>query len=175
MRHVYVNRTAYVLAALLIVSTAAFAWMRSHDLSFVMVIGADRLAEAEPRDGDAWDWRGLGERVYADACAACHSTLPHVPELAAREGGRSFLIDFMLFGFDGEAEIDGASVSFFHDPYDDLSDEQTAAVLNHMLVAWIDRDAPPDDVARFDPEEIDAARAQDLDPQEVAERRPPPD
>ena len=175
MRHVYVNRAAYVLAALLIVASAAFAWMRSHDLSFVGFIDADRLVEAEPRDDDTWDWRRLGERVYADSCAACHRTLPHVPELAAREGGRSFLIDFMLFGFDGEAEIEGASVSFYHDPYDDLSDEQTAAVLNHMLVSWVDRDAPPDDVALFDPEEIDAARAQDLEPPEVAERRPPPD
>ena len=174
MRHVYVNRAAYVLAALLIVATAAFAWMRSHDLSFVGFIDADRLAEAEPRDDD-WDWRRLGERVYADSCAACHRTLPHVPELAAREGGRAFLIDFMLFGFDGEAEIDGATISFDHDPYDDLSDEQTAAVLNHMLVAWIDRDLPPEDVGLYLPEEIDAAREHDLAPQEVAERRPPPE
>lgn len=175
MRHVYVNRAAALLATLLVVVAVLFAWARSEGLSLVLLVD-QRLLEREaeaPTEGtaDDEDWAARGEQVWSEHCSACHARLPHVSELASREGGRSYLIDLVLFGFEGEATIDGERRSFEHPAFDDLADEDLAAVLDHALVAW-DEDDASDDVDRYRPEELDEARDRDLAPSEVAERRP---
>jgi hypothetical protein len=123
MRHVYVNRAAIVLAVLLVVSTALFAWWRSRDLALVVFVDADagRLEalaaddddRAEPED---WAWQVPGGSFYAGSCRGCHVRLTHVPELFAADGGRPYLIDLLLFGFEGEAPIDGSLERFDHPP-----------------------------------------------------------
>jgi hypothetical protein len=197
MRHVYVNRAAIVLAVLLVVSTALFAWWRSQDLALVVFVDAGLIASlddadtgaeapadapaeasAEPdedaADPEGWAWQVPGGTLYAGACRGCHVRLTHVPELVAADGGRSYLIDLLLFGFEGEAEIDGSLERFDHPPFAERSDEEIAAVLNHLLVSWGNEDDLPDDVAYFGPEEVEEARDGELTPVEVAERRPDP-
>jgi hypothetical protein len=210
MRHVYVNRAAIVLAVLLVVSTALFAWWRSQDLALVMFVDAGLLAAADDADAEAqddaddadedaeeeadeaadedadaerdedtddadgWAWQVPGGTLYAGACRGCHVRLTHVPELFAADGGRPYLIDLLLFGFEGEAEIDGSLERFDHPPFEERSDEEIAAVLNHLLVSWGNDDDLPDDVAYYRPEEVEEARDRELTPVEVAERRPDP-
>jgi mono/diheme cytochrome c family protein len=185
MRHVYVNRAAIVLAVLLVVSTALFAWWRSQDLALVVLIDAGRLeatddaaaadaAAADDADAptDARDAEVVGASLYVGECRSCHLRLTHVPGLVAADGGRAYLVDFLLFGFDGEAEIDGSLERFDHPPFAELSDEEVAAVLNHLLVSWGNEDELPDDVEPYRPGEVGEARDRDLTPAEVAERRP---
>jgi hypothetical protein len=212
MRHVYVNRAAIVLAVLLVVSTALFAWWRSQDLALVVFVDADLLAVADDADAaaeteaeaeteveteaeaetagagapadaerdetaedpEAWAWQVPGGSLYVGACRGCHVRLTHVPELFAADGGRPYLIDLLLFGFEGEAEIDGNLERFEHPPFSDRSDEEIAAVLNHLLVSWGNEDDLPDDAAYYRPGEVEEARDRELTPAEVAERRPDP-
>jgi hypothetical protein len=199
MRHVYVNRAAIVLATLLVVSTALFAWWRSQDLALVVFVDADLLAAADdadaevdaeaearaevlaadeddedPADAATWAWQVPGSALYAGACRGCHVRLTHVPELFAADGGRPYLIDLLLFGFEGEAAIDDSLERFDHPPFAERSDEEIAAVLNHLLVSWGNEDDLPDDVAHYRPEEVEEARERELTPAEVAERRPDP-
>jgi hypothetical protein len=193
MRHVYVNRAAIVLAVLLVASTALFAWWRSQDLALVLFVEAGLLAadddadaqaaeEAEAEapaerdeeavDPEAWAWQVPGGTLYAGACRGCHVRLTHVPELFAADGGRPYLIELLLFGFEGEAPIDGSLERFDHPAFAERSDEEIAAVLNHLLVSWGNEDDLPDDVAYYRPEEVEEARERELTPAEVAERRP---
>jgi hypothetical protein len=177
MRHVYVNRAAIVLAVLLVVSTALFAWWRSRDLALVVFVDAGRLEalaaddddRAEPED---WAWQVPGGSFYAGSCRGCHVRLTHVPELFAADGGRPYLIDLLLFGFEGEAPIDGSLERFDHPPFADRSDDDVAAVLNHLLVSWGNEDDLPDDAEFYRPEEVEDARERELTPTEVAELRP---
>jgi mono/diheme cytochrome c family protein len=192
MRHVYVHRAAIVLAVLLVVAAALFAWWRSQDLALVVFVDAGLLAAADEEaeaerdedaeadrgedaaDPDAWAWQVPGSALYAGACRGCHVRLTHVPELFAADGGRTYLIDLLLFGFEGEAEIEGRRERFDHPPFAERSDEEIAAVLNHLLVSWGNEDDLPDDVADYRPEEVAEARDRELTPAEVAERRPEP-
>jgi hypothetical protein len=187
MRHVYVNRAAIVLAVLLLASTALFAWWRSQDLALVVLVDAGRFeaaaddgdAEAsadaeEPADdgADAWDWQVRGGSLYVGECRSCHAQVTHVPDLMAAEGGRAYLIDLLLFGFEGEAAIGGRAVRFAHPPFAGLADVEGAAILNHLLTSWGNADDLPDDAELYRPAEVAAARDRDLTPAEVAERRP---
>jgi hypothetical protein len=93
----------------------------------------------------------VGASLYVGECRSCHLRLTHVPGLVAADGGRAYLVDFLLFGFDGEAEIDGSLERFDHPPFAELSDEEVAAVLNHLLVSWGNEDDLPDDVEPYRP------------------------
>lgn len=125
-------------------------------------------------DPEAWAWQVPGSSLYAGACRGCHVRLTHVPELVAADGGRPYLIDLLLFGFEGEAEIDGSAERFDHPPFADRTAEELAAVLNHLLVSWGNDDELADDVAHYRPAEVEEARDRELTPVEVAERRPDP-
>ena len=173
MRHLYANRAAYLLAGLLVVATALFAWLRSEGGTLIAV-DEDRVQDIE---GEAWDeaaWGPLGEAVYAAECQACHATLTHIPELFAAQDGRSYLIDLMLNGYDGEMVIEGSASSVEHPRFADLDDAELAAVLNHLLVSWGNDEALPDEPDFYAPPDIEEARDRDLSPEEVAASRPSP-
>jgi hypothetical protein len=175
MRHIYVNRAVYILATLLVVATAAFAYLRSEGFVLAVFLPETRIADADPADGvidDEWDWRSLGETIFVGQCRSCHAALGHLGEVVAAEGGRDYLIEFMLYGFDGEAEIDGQMIDFYHDPFDDYSNEAIAAVSNHMLVSWGNADVLPETFEFYVPDEIEAFRDRDLSPEDMPERRP---
>lgn len=170
MRHIYVNRATYALAALLVLGVFAFAWMRSRGI----VIAAREGTASVTTEGASWDWQELGEQVYADNCSGCHAELPHVSEVFTAEDGRSYLISFMLFGYEGEVVTEGDRQGLTHRPFADLADDEVAASLNHMLVSWGSAEQLPDDVDYYEPSEIRQAREQELSPEEVASLRPSP-
>lgn len=163
MRHIYVNRFTYLLGTGLVLAVLLFAWLRS-----------GTVADGGPRPGIQWDWQLLGQTVYDAECSSCHAQLTHIPELFSRGAGRTYLVDFMLFGFDGEAMIAGRTRRLRHPPFDDLSDEELAAVLNHMLVSWGNRESLYEDAEFYEPREIELARVPELSREEVVRSRPRP-
>jgi mono/diheme cytochrome c family protein len=121
-----------------------------------------------------------GANVYATSCASCHQPngagIPgvfppiagHVGDLYAAENGRQYLSDVIVFGLQGAITIDGTEYdgvmpSWFH-----LSDEEIAAVLNHIMTAWDD----PVEFEPYDAADVARSRRAALSPQGVLERRP---
>jgi mono/diheme cytochrome c family protein len=122
-----------------------------------------------------------GALVYSTNCASCHQAsgegLPgvfpplagHASELYQQEGGRRYLSDVVVFGLQGPISVGGASYdgvmpSWFH-----LSDDEIAAVLNHVLTAW------DDEITEFEPytaADVATSRRGARTPQGVWERRP---
>ncbi len=124
----------------------------------------------------------LGARVYRSACAACHQhdgagmpgafppLVGHAAALAATR--REHLVRLVLFGQQGPIEdaagqrYDGAMPASSY-----LTDEELAAVLNHVTRAWGNDARLPAGAAPFTADEVAAARAAPLTPREVNARR----
>ena len=136
---------------------------------------AERLAAATETSGDA---------AYAN-CASCHQAsgagiagaFPplnggHAPELASAEGGRTYLVDAMLYGVQGSMQVQGTTYNGVMPGWQQLSDDVLAAALNHIVAAWDNLDALPAGFEPFTPDEIAAGRGQSLAPSQVLESRP---
>lgn len=162
------RRAIYLLGLLLAVAATGFAWLRSEGLS--LAIAADTSAVAPAAETYAW-W-APAEELWEARCASCHQTLDYVPELFAAEGGRDYLIDFMLFGARGDAYLYGEWQGLRHRPYGELEDEQIAAVLNLTLLAWGNDEALPEAVELYRPDEVAAARPRQVPQEEVLLGRP---
>lgn len=116
-----------------------------------------------------FDWQDLGERTYAN-CMGCHQAtgvgIPpifpplagHLPNIAAKEGGREYLINILLFGLQGEISVLGESYNGAMPSWSSLSDEQIAAVVNYQLHSWGNDELLPEDFAIILPEEVAAQR-----------------
>ncbi len=126
-----------------------------------------------------------GEAVYAANCVACHQAtgqgIPgafpplaggHAAELANVEGGKDYLVHALLYGVQGQLVVNGTSYSGVMPAWQQLSDDQIAAVLNYVTTAWDNQDVLADDVAPFTPDEIAAARGEGLSSSDVLESRP---
>jgi cytochrome c oxidase subunit 2 len=86
-----------------------------------------------------------GARVYAANCASCHGpegagitgAFPpmagHAADIAARDGGRDYLVDAMLYGLMGPIVVDGVSYNGVMPAWGQLSDADIAAVLDHVV------------------------------------------
>jgi len=85
-----------------------------------------------------------GARVYAANCAACHGPagagiagafppLGQVAEIAARDGGRGYLIDAMLYGLQGPMSVGGVAYNGLMPAWSQLPDADVAAVLDHVV------------------------------------------
>ncbi len=128
--------------------------------------------EVPVRETVDWDWEDTGESTWAGQCRTCHSRLEHIPDLVAGEDGRDYLIDFLLYGYEGEIEIEGSVDAISHVSFESLSDEEIAAVLNYMLVSWDNEEDLPEGTVLYEPDDIDERRDQGLEPQDVPELRP---
>jgi mono/diheme cytochrome c family protein len=138
----------------------------------------DIAAEAPDPEFD----RALGEQVYAQNCSACHQAtgqgIPgafpplagHAPELYAVDGGRTLLIDILLYGLQGPITVSGQGYNGLMPAWAQLSDEQAAAVVNHILTAWGNEDAI-DDFDAIRAAEVAAERDKGLSPGAVHELR----
>src|SRR3984885_10354552 len=91
---------------------------------FVTIAAATALmaaalpAQAQPTGGGSGD---AGSRVYAANCVACHqaggtgvpAAFPplagHVPELLKRADGRTYAGKVLLFGLEGEINVNGSA------------------------------------------------------------------
>ncbi|KPD25971.1 cytochrome C552 [Thermus scotoductus] len=118
-----------------------------------------------------------GAQVYAN-CAGCHGpqgegnppAFPplkgHVEKLLKAEGGRTYLLLAVLYGLQGPIKVEGKEYAGIMPGFAWLSDEEIALVLNH-LAGW----GAPQGFKPYSPEEVKAARAKALSPEEVLKHR----
>ena len=114
----------------------------------------------------------LGASTYA-SCVGCHQPtgagIPgafpplagHAADLFNADGGRTYLIDMMLYGLQGEIVVDGTTYNGLMPAFPQLSDDAIAAVLNHTLTEW-GNDALIDDFDAIRAEEVAAERDKGL-------------
>jgi hypothetical protein len=162
----------YLMAVFVVVLVVVLAFARTAD--FTITLGFEAPAAKSAADPDTQPWLDLGTQVWDARCYSCHAALTHVPELFLADGGRTYLLEMMLFGVRGEVVIEGVPVNLRHRPYASLDDEQLAAVLNLMLVAWGNDEAMPAEVSFYTTEETAGARPRERSNEEVLEGRPNP-
>ncbi len=143
--------------------------------------GEDTEDEQE-ESGTDFDWQDLGKTTY-NSCQACHQVngegIPgafpplkgHMAELYNAEGGRKYIINVVIYGLQGEIEVQATTYSSAMSQHKFLSDEQIAAVLNHELSSW-GNDELLEEFSPILPSEVTAERENDFSPQEVLELRP---
>lgn len=172
MRHVIANLFTYVLAGLLLIGSAVFAWIRSSQLVISDEASALARFEATPEAAEAW--RALGERSYEANCRRCHGAdgqgwdqyppLTDVGRIAAAPGGRDYLIALHLFGVASDRwRAPMPAMGHMHDI-------ELAAVVDHVLTRF--GDAPPIGAAPISSRELAARRATPMSPYQVSARRP---
>lgn len=151
--------------------------LRRRLAALVIALLACGAAVAQGPDGGE-----LGATTYTQ-CAACHQVdgggipaafpplVGHAPELASVEGGRQYLATLTLYGLMGEISVDGVGYNGVMTPHAHLDDEALAAVLNHVLHAWGNAEALPDDFVPYSAEDVAAERGRGLSPADVYEIR----
>ena len=175
------NELVVAIAALLVTTALLFAWLASQPPPAARVPG-DNLPPASDVPEQEFDWTALGDETYRARCASCHREgdltrrVPplrqHVPRLFLAEGGRTYLIDFLLFGLEGELSVEGHTYQASHPIYNDrLTDDEAAAVLNAILVNWDNDKLLPADARLYAPDDIAARRPLALSRGEVRASR----
>lgn len=167
------------MAAFVLVLVGALALVRSG--GFAVTVGAESApAASQPADTahddavDARAWLLPGLELWDARCYSCHDSLAYIPELFLADGGRAYLIDLLLYGIRGDVVIEGSMTNLRHRSYAALDDEELAALLNTMLVAWGNDAALPAGVRFYQADEVAAARAIERTQDEVRESRPNP-
>ncbi len=124
-----------------------------------------------------------GETVYEANCVACHqangqgipSAFPplagHVPDLLVIEGSRAYLTHVVLYGLQGQIEVEGQTYGGLMPAWAQLDDGQIAGVLNYISTAWENEAALPEGFEAFTAEEVAAERDLGLTPSEVHTER----
>ena len=140
-------------------------------------------AQGEATPVAVFDWQELGESTYSANCVSCHQATGlgivgafpplagHIPDLYNAEGGREYIINVVLYGLQGEINVEGNVYNGIMTPWSQLSDEEIAATLNHELMSW-GNDALVTDFTPILPEEVTALRGQGLAPADVLSLRP---
>jgi mono/diheme cytochrome c family protein len=115
-----------------------------------------------------------GSRVYAANCVACHqaggtgvpAAFPplagHVPELLKRADGRTYVGKVLLFGLEGEINVNGNAFAGAMPAWSTLSDNDIADVLNYVSKAWDNGKSLPSDFKPFTSDEIKVLRTPEL-------------
>lgn len=123
----------------------------------------------------------LGNATYMN-CLACHQItgegIPgafpplkgHMPKLYNADGGREYLIQVVLYGLQGQIVVDGMTYNGLMTPWNSLSDDAIAAVLNHELTSW-GNDAMLNNFSPITAEEVATQRATPLTAMEVLANR----
>jgi mono/diheme cytochrome c family protein len=104
---------------------------------------------------------GLGVPGYAPPLAA------HIPEVGTATGGRSYLIQVLLYGLKGELMVKGKRFSSNMPAFADLNDREAASVLNLILTNWGNDKLLPKDHKPIAPEEVKAQRDNRLTAEQV--------
>lgn len=128
-----------------------------------------------------WD-RELGATTYTQVCSACHQAtgmgVPgafpplagHAPTLVQVDGGRTHLIHTVLYGLQGPIVAGGMTYNSVMTAQA-VDDEQTAAVLNHILNEWGNDAELPDGFTPITAEDVAAERGLGLTGADVHEAR----
>ncbi|MBX3144490.1 MAG: cytochrome c [Trueperaceae bacterium] len=132
-------------------------------------------AEAAPI---AWN-EELGQQAYLSNCMACHQAtgqgIPgafpplaeHAAELYAADGGE-YLLHVVLFGLQGQIAVNGMNYNGFMPAWPQLSDEQIASILNHIVTKL---GTAPAGFVPYQPADIAAERSAGLTAVAVHEAR----
>jgi mono/diheme cytochrome c family protein len=142
VRNTRIGLASYAIASVLVVAVVGVAWTRSRALPEPEATpAAERAAEpiADAQESGATD--------YQSECSGCHGegqargrSIPALRgfavELFTSEGGRAYLIDFMLDGRVRSVEDGEVAYVESHASYGELPDARIAAILDHMLVSW---------------------------------------
>jgi mono/diheme cytochrome c family protein len=120
-----------------------------------------------------------GAELYSQYCSSCHQptglgvpgafpSLKGLDQLAKTDEGRVYLIRAVLFGLQGPLKVGSATYNGLMPGFSQqLSDAQVAALLNHLLSSFGNKNPRP-----ITPEEVKKVRANPLKPQDVAKSRP---
>lgn len=122
-----------------------------------------------------------GAELYS-VCATCHQAtgkgIPGAfPPLAGHaadlvKADRTYPVDVILYGLSGKIDVDGKTYNnVMPEQGSQLSDDEIAAVLNHVLSSWGNEKALPKGFRKFSADEVKARRGKNLTPAQVLARR----
>lgn len=112
-----------------------------------------------------------GPQLYQQNCVFCHGEngqgrvgafpplAAHITELIKTSEGRVHLINTLLFGMQGPIRVKGSIYNGVMPAFGQLTDEQIASVLNHILNAWGNDKLLPRDHRPITPTEVANARS----------------
>ncbi|MEZ0321424.1 MAG: cytochrome c [Thermus sp.] len=119
-----------------------------------------------------------GQALYGQYCSTCHQAngqgVPgafpplagHVADILAKKDGRTYLIDLLLFGLQGQIKVKGQTYNGVMPAWGaQLKDDQIAAILNYVTTSFGNK--PPAGFKPYTPAEVKAERAKQLTPQKV--------
>ncbi len=121
-----------------------------------------------------------GAAVYASNCAGCHGAagggiagafpplVGHADALFAAD--RSYLPKVLLFGLQGQIEVDGETYNGVMPAWPQLTDAEIAAVLNHIVTSW--GNEAPADAEPYTAGDLSDVRGLDLSGAAMYEQRP---
>ncbi len=143
-------------------------------LGEIEVVSAAAFARVD--EPDALTAAGVdGAQLYAANCASCHGpggagiagafppVAGHAAELAQQS--RAYLIDSLLYGLQGQIVVRGVTYNGVMPAWGQMSDEEIAAILNHIVAL----DGPA--VEPFDADEVAAERGKGWSPSDVLDFR----
>lgn len=149
-------------------------------LGRIVVLPAAQFAAEAASTGQRDDPLPRGAALYDANCASCHlaggAGLAGVfPPLAGHAAALlradpDYLPLVLLYGLEGEIGVLGSSYDGVMPAWSQLSDEDLAAILNHIVAFGLAPDA--EDAFRYDGAAVAAQRGLDLSPRDVLERRP---
>jgi len=150
MRYTRIGPLSYGIAAVLVATVVGVARARS---GAPAAPGSTQpsgpsTAQTTPEDEGGVDVRQVVDSAAWQAeCSGCHGageargrSIPALRglavELFASEGGRDYLIDFMLDGRVRSVEDGQVVYAESHPSYESLPDSQIAGILNYVLNSW---------------------------------------
>ncbi len=128
---------------------------------------------AEMPTGEAIEVLSAGQAAYEANCASCHQAtgqgVPgafppvagHAAALYNAESGRPYLINLLLYGLQGEIEVEGQTYNGVMPPWQQLPDGDIADILNYIVTAW-EGNEQLQDFTPYEADEIAELRAETL-------------
>jgi mono/diheme cytochrome c family protein len=145
--------------------------MRNVRLAILVALSVTALSAAAMAQSDGADAfkrcagchkdTGMGVPGFAPPLAA------HVPAIEKTPGGRTYLIQVLLYGLKGEILVNGKRFTATMPAFADLNDGDAAAVLNRILTNWGNDKLLPKDHKPIAPEEVKAQRENRLTVEQV--------
>jgi len=143
-------------------------------------IGAAGKGNTTTGSSQSFDWQDLGKKTFNN-CSSCHQAngngipgaFPPLNKNAALKynADRDYLLKAVVFGLNGEIEVDGNKYNGAMPAWAQLSDEEIAAVLNHELSSWDN----PGIIKAFQPylpADVARIRSLNLSSSDTLEQRP---
>jgi mono/diheme cytochrome c family protein len=119
-----------------------------------------------------------GQAAYEANCASCHQAngagivgafppvAGHAAALYNAEGGRPYLINLLLYGLQGEIQVEGQTYNGVMPAWQQLSDDDIANILNYIVTAW-DGNQQLQDFTPFEAAEVAERRTASLSSNDV--------